>query len=333
MARQILRRRSGFTLIELLVVIAIIAVLIGLTVPAIQKVRVLANRTKTQSNLKQLSLAAIHAQEARKKLPPSYDVYAGKLGSAFFHLLPFVEEETIWNDLPPNSTNPGAPVVADYVLVASRKVAIFQSPSDSSVGDGTAVAPDGKSYGVGSFAWNDLCSGNRFPDSFADGTSKTIMFTEKLAVCNGPLTNSAAGSTSYIGGNFWAFPMVTNTSPPPNVPGPLPQTLALPPLPPFYYAPVILTPQNNYNFIFGATPAAAWATAEPQARPQIGMCDPFHASAPLTDTIQVAMADGSVKAVSLTVFNKVSQDPSARSIWSTLLTPAGRDNRGEDTDY
>jgi prepilin-type N-terminal cleavage/methylation domain-containing protein len=87
-----LRVQKGFTLIELLVVIAIIAVLIGLLLPAVQKVREAANRMKCQNNLKQLSLAALNYQDVNGSFP---GVDPGSYYS-FVLLLPYLEQQPLY---------------------------------------------------------------------------------------------------------------------------------------------------------------------------------------------------------------------------------------------
>ena len=95
------RGRSAFTLIELLVVIAIIAVLIGLLLPAIQKVREASSRTKCQSQLRQLGIACHTYQDQKTNMPPCYGVigtagYGSVNGNAFYHLLPFIEQNPLF---------------------------------------------------------------------------------------------------------------------------------------------------------------------------------------------------------------------------------------------
>jgi prepilin-type N-terminal cleavage/methylation domain-containing protein len=146
-------RRRGFTLVELLVVIAIIAVLIGLLLPAVQAARESARRSSCQNNLKQIGLALIGHQEARKRFPGGFlrnaDYSVGTFNGPGWGwgamVLPQIEEAALFDSLRPASRDLSTAV--DVVALAQTRVPAFRCascPVSSSLNEalpGTATAP------------------------------------------------------------------------------------------------------------------------------------------------------------------------------------------------
>jgi prepilin-type N-terminal cleavage/methylation domain-containing protein len=293
--------RSAFTLIELLVVIAIIAVLIGLLLPAVQKVREAAARAQSTNNLKQIILAAHSAHDAKEHFPPAGGFYVtytsgSGCGSAFFHLLPFIEQQNLykasWGPNAPDlkrlygapyyqygPRNKIGPMYASYAngVYFGTTPKTFLNPSDPSL-----PLPANNPYGggVGGYGVNeqafplnyngshyfpnpdpsngltDLLS--RMPASFPDGTSNTIAFVEKYAICG-----AHANDWSY--GPPW----------------------------PSWWSPIYASPffTTGPASIFQVTPTYAWQS--PSAT-----CDSSRPQAPRTSGIVVALVDGSARLVS-----------------------------------
>jgi prepilin-type N-terminal cleavage/methylation domain-containing protein len=225
-------KRTGFTLIELLVVIAIIAILIGLLLPAVQKVREAAARMTCQNNLKQLALASHSYHDANGYLPPQYGWAGGKAGGTFgtvlYHILPYIEQDNLFK-LTVVTAGSTQTYPTTYTKVAgsrdlrasgieSSPVKTFVCPTDSTAAQ---VNPNwgwcGASYG-GNFqvfgnapavgVSDGVASGNinnwqgtaTFAGSFGDGQSNTVMFAEKPGLCN---SIGSYPSGAARGGNMW----------------------------------------------------------------------------------------------------------------------------------
>jgi prepilin-type N-terminal cleavage/methylation domain-containing protein len=287
---RFLKRWRGFTLIELLVVMAIIAILIGLLVPAVQKVREAAHRIQCSNNLKNIVLATVNCADTNQGLlPPSDGLYPNtqpsannSYASALFHILPFVEQDNAYkatlqpSDPHGSNVGPGGaplPTYSPFWNFGSANVKTYACPSDPANVPGSSWTFGPASYAINARVmpvyWNGY---SRYPASITDGTSNTIFYTEQRATCTG----------------FWPDwgPSISDPS----------------------------WPQPS-------GPAAIFELRPPGAACPYPDGSKFRATSPHAGGIMTALGDGSVRLVSQGV---------SPATWWAAMTPAGGEVLGPD---
>jgi prepilin-type processing-associated H-X9-DG protein len=193
--------RSGFTLFGLLVILAILGILLGLLLPAIQKVREAANRMKDANNLKQVGLAFHNYAATYNHFPPGYggeptvkgNFIQGDRGSWCYLLLPYLEQDNLYKAI--GQGNAPATAVPTYYSPLRRASAIYNGKAkiDYAGNAGTGDDPEKCDPDDGIFSKNKLS----FQD-VQDGTSNTLMFGMKGLRTTEYLSGKGKGDSGSI---------------------------------------------------------------------------------------------------------------------------------------
>jgi prepilin-type N-terminal cleavage/methylation domain-containing protein len=323
--------RLAFTLIELLVVLAIIALLTGLLLPAVQKIRHAAARISSTNNLKQIALASHAFNDSNDdRLPNPADPINPALPATstnpwnqatgpFFQLLPYLEQTALYNSIRSINSQASYDAIMQTPSGRAAVLKVFVSPADGTNSSNRVLivaSPTPINNGLwatASYAYNPQVFRTvpmGIGHSFSDGTSNTLLYAEKLQICG-------IGTAAIQ--NYWFGSYVGNSKA-------------------FDWAPVLpgadlLSPTGQYagaDFLptnLGATSAT---------------CNPAAPSSAHSGGILIALADGSVRfltasaatarfgPVPLTDPFAAYDQPAAGSVvplrgyvWSALLTPDG----------
>ncbi|HET6572937.1 MAG TPA: DUF1559 domain-containing protein [Fimbriiglobus sp.] len=297
-------RKSGFTLIELLVVIAIIAILIGLLLPAVQKVRAAAARTQSQNNVKQIALSVHNYHDANGTVPPLADrVMPGKnFSSVYFFLLPYVEQSAIYNL---GMTNGGAWEKSPN-NAGSMRIKTYISPRDPSAPLDVWKEKNGGTWAISNYGANHAifgvpCGGNTVSkmtlQGIPDGTSNTVGFAEQYGRCGLGEPDSTSGSppNNYFH-KLWAYRVNWRWER-----GPYFDTRLM-------SSKMAGTSQGDGS---ACTVVVNSTAAVPQSAPTVQACNPYFVQAMDAAGCVVGLMDGSVRMVS----TSVSGTAWVRAIW------------------
>jgi type II secretory pathway pseudopilin PulG len=305
-------------LIELLVVIAIIAVLIGLLLPAVQKVRSAANRSKSSNNLKQIVLACHSFHDANGTLPPLAAVIPGvptnpngtQPVSVHFWILPHIEQGNLWNlGVTNGGAWPNGPGVRSggTSSAGSKTVPTYISPRDWSNPLQDWVESNHGTWGVSNYGANHAvfgvpCGSNTNAHmrliQIGDGTSNTVGFAEQYGRCGlgEPDSTSGAPPNNYYQ-KLWAYNVTWNWERGP------------------YFDTRLMSSFGGLSQSGNPAPACtctATATAiPPQDSPTPAACNPYYVQAMDSSVCLVGMMDGSVRNVT----TSISGTTWVRALW------------------